>query len=55
MLVSIAGGAVDVVLGVGVVEVVVIEIVVPAGAERAFRHCSAREMYVWTLLRSDSR
>jgi hypothetical protein len=55
MLVSVAGGAVAVVLWAGAVEVVVMEISAPAGAERALRDCSARGMYVWTLRRSDSR
>lgn len=55
MLVSVAGGAVAVVLRAGDVEVVVMEILAPAGAERAFRDCSARGMYVWILRRSDSR
>lgn len=55
VFVSVAGGAVAVVLLGGDVEVVVMEILAPAGAERALRDCSARGMYVWTLLRSDSR
>ena len=55
MLVSVAGGAVSVVLGAGAVEVKVMEMAVPAAAERVFRDCSARGRYVWTPLRSDSR
>jgi len=55
VLVSVAGGAVSVVLGAGAVEVKVMEMAVPAAAERVFRDCSARGRYVWTPLRSDSR
>jgi hypothetical protein len=54
VLIPVAGGAVGVVLGAGATEVVVMETVLPAGAERALRDCSARGRYVWTLLRSDN-
>ena len=53
VLVFVAGGAVDVVLDAD--DVLVMEIVVPTGAERALRHCSARGMYVSTFQRRDSR